>query len=62
MEKDLVDYFIKSTDSKFEKVDERFDKVEAKLDDLSNFKWKLIGGASAISTLVTLIVKIFFEK
>lgn len=55
MDKDLVEYFIQSTDK-------RFDKIERKIDDLSNFKWKLIGGASAISTIITLVVKIFFEK
>lgn len=44
--KDLIDYFIAHSDA-------RFDKIEQKVDDLLSFKWKLLGLATASSTLIS---------
>ena len=55
MDKDLVDYFIKETNKKFE-------KLEKKVDSLLQFKWQIIGGSVVISVLVTIAIQIIFHK
>lgn len=54
MEKDLLDYFIKRTD-------ERFDQLEEKIDTLIKFKWQIIGGAAIVSLMVTFAMQVFLK-
>lgn len=54
-EKDLVKYFIEHTD-------ERFEKVDRKLDELFAFKWKVIGIAVTLSSIVSFVIEIAFKK
>ena len=46
-DKDLLNYFIKETNK-------RFDKVDQKLDQLLEFKWRVVGGAIVVSVILTL--------
>jgi len=48
MNKELMDYYIKRSD-------ERFDKIESKIDKLGNFKWKIIGFSICTVFLFSLI-------
>lgn len=52
--KDLLEYFIKTTDA-------RFDKIDKKLDDLNSWKFKIIGGSIAISFIITIFIKMIFN-
>ena len=54
MDKDFVEYFI-------EKTDARFDKIEKKIDKLLQFKWQIIGGAGAMSLLITILLQVFIK-
>ncbi len=49
MDKELVNYFIEQTNLKFQ-------KVEHKLEELTAFKWKVIGMSAFASMLVHLAV------
>lgn len=51
---ELVRYFIDETNKKFE-------RLETKVDLLLKFKWEVIGGASAVSFLVAVLVQMFFK-
>lgn len=55
MDKQLMEYFI-------EKTDARFDKIDKKLDMLLHFKWQIIGGATAVSILVTVSLQLFIGR
>jgi hypothetical protein len=46
MDKSFIDYFMKQTN-------ERFDKIEGKLDELLTFKWQIIGGSVLLSLMLT---------
>lgn len=48
---DLVKYFINHTDS-------RFDRLEKKVERLLNFRWMLIGAASAASVVVSVVFEV----
>jgi len=54
MDKNLMDYFV-------ERTDERFDKLESKIDRLLEFKWQIIGGATALSAFVGIAIQLFFK-
>lgn len=49
--KELVDYFISETNDKF-------DKLENKVDQLLEFKWKIIGGSVGLSVIITVSFQI----
>ncbi len=49
--KELVDYFIEQTN-------ERFSILESKMDQLLEFKWRVVGGVVAASCLVTMIIQV----
>lgn len=34
---------------------QRLDKIEEKVDRLNSFKWRILGGAAALSTALTLL-------
>ena len=55
--KELVDYFIKETDKKFdrleEKVDDRFKTLDGKMDTILRTKYKIVGGTVAASLILT---------
>lgn len=44
----LLEYYIK-------KSDERFDRLEAKIDKLMGFKWRLVGAASGVSIVISVL-------
>lgn len=46
---DKMDYFI-------ERSDKRFDKIESKLDSLIEFRWRLVGGAAAVTTVISIVI------
>lgn len=54
MDKELITYFIKKTD-------ERFDKIEQKIDLVLKMKWEIAGGLAVLSVLVTIGVQIIFK-
>jgi hypothetical protein len=45
----------KRLDSLEQRVDQRFDRVEAKLSDLTKWKWKVAGGAAALTAIVGVV-------
>jgi hypothetical protein len=49
--KELVDYFIAETDKKYE-------RLERKVDQLLEFKWKIIGGSVGLSVFITVLFQI----
>lgn len=55
MNKELVDYFIEQTNA-------RFQSIETKLDQLFAFKWKIAGISLAVSTIVSLVVAVYFGR
>lgn len=54
MDKDLVEYFIAQTDLKFV-------RVEKKLEELTAFKWKVLGGVAVISAIVHLSIALLLK-
>lgn len=52
-DKELLEYYIKHSDS-------RFDKIDMKLDELIAFRWQIIGGSVVMSSLFTLVMNILF--
>jgi len=48
VDRDLIEYFIRHTD-------ERFEKLEAKIDSLIAFRFMLIGAAAAVSGIVSVL-------
>lgn len=55
MNQDKLDYFILRTD-------ERLKSMEHKIDRLIGFRWMLIGMASAISAVVSIIISAYFGR
>lgn len=53
--KDLINYFIVRTDL-------RFDRVEKQLEEVSRFRWQIIGGSVALSSLLSVAIAIYFGK
>lgn len=51
-EKDLLGYFIKRSD-------ERFDALEQKIDALTSFKFMFAGGLIAVNAIITLLIAIY---
>jgi len=49
---DKLEYFINRTD-------ERLQRIEDKVDHLEKWKLKVVGGAAALSALITFLVEIF---
>lgn len=49
--KDLIDYYI-------EHSDKRFDALEKKVDKVLSFRWMLIGAASGVSFVVSIVFKV----
>lgn len=43
-------------DSMEVKTDKRFDSLDVKVDSVIHLKWKILGGATVISSLLSLVV------
>lgn len=41
--------------------EKRFDQIEKKLDTLNEFKWRLAGGVTVLSLLLTIIIEVLKE-
>lgn len=54
MDNNLLAYFIEETNK-------RFDKIDRKLDELISFRLMLLGGAAALSAIVSLLIAIYFH-
>jgi hypothetical protein len=50
MDNELVKYFIEETNRKYEKLEE-------KVDQLLQFKWKIIGGSVIMSVVFTIVIQ-----
>lgn len=51
--KELVDYFIRETN-------EKFDKLDDKVNQLLEFKWKVVGSSIGVSLVITAVFQIGF--
>lgn len=58
---DLLERIVHETDRRFDRVHDRFDKIEHKLDTVLKFKWQIIGGATALSTVIGLALQFYFK-
>jgi len=54
MDNQLFQYFIEQTN-------DRFDKIDKKLDQLITFRLMLLGGAAALSAIVSVLIAMFFH-
>lgn len=52
MEKELIEYFIKKTDHRFDQVDRDFYRLEKKIDSLLAFKWQALGALLVINVII----------
>lgn len=59
--KELIDYFISETNKKFDAQNVRFDSVDEKLSQLIGFRSTLIGGAIAVSAIVSFVIELIFK-
>lgn len=61
-EREIVDYFIKATTSKFNRLDDRMDEMEkrihAKIDELQRFKFTWTGGLVMFNAMITVILTV----
>lgn len=48
---DLLKYYIKESDK-------RFDRLEVKIDKLMSFKWKLVGAATGASVVISVLFEV----
>ena len=59
--KDLLEYYIKENNQKFNRMEkhmeDRFDKLEKKLDNLNSFKLKFAGGMTVIVVVLQVVVR-----
>lgn len=51
----IDEYFIKRTD-------ERLVRIEEKLEQLIGYRWMLLGMASAISAIVSIIIAVYYGR
>ena len=56
--KDVLDYYIKHTDAKFDDLDKRLDTMEKMIGELNKFKWKITGVASVVIFVIELMMKV----
>ena len=49
MEEDKIDYFMRRTD-------DRMEIIEKKIDILLGFRWQIVGGSVAVSSIISLII------
>jgi len=50
-----VDLLYKVMVERFDGIDSKVDKLESKVDDLCNFKWKVIGFSSCVVGIISMI-------
>ena len=50
-QKDLLDYYIKH-------ADKRFDEIEKKVDKLISFRWMLIGASVSVSGIISIAIQL----
>ena len=59
---EITRYFMQVTSEKFSEVKERLDKIDDKMDQLIGFRWMLIGMATAVSSLTSLLITVYIKK
>lgn len=59
--KELVDYFISSTNERFTRLEDQNAKIIEKVDDLSSFRWRIIGGAGVVAILASAFFTILMK-
>lgn len=57
MDEQLLKYFIKQTDERFNKIDEEFERVNQKVDRLLLANARVTGAAIVISALLTVVIQ-----
>lgn len=60
MDRDLFDMYVKFTDEKMTSIDDRLERIEAKLQDLNQFKLKIVTISSVIVFIFQMAI-IFLE-
>lgn len=53
-----IDYFIARTEKDIDELKQSQDKLHEKVDTILEFKWQIIGGATAIAALVSLAISL----
>ena len=43
-------------------AERRFDAIESKVDALNQWRWRLAGGLTLVSVLISLSIKVLFER
>lgn len=49
MEEDKLDYYMRRTD-------DRMEIIEKKIDILLGFRWQIVGGSVAVSSIISLVI------
>lgn len=55
---DKLDYFIARTEKDIEEIKHSHCKLHEKVDQILQFKWQILGGASVIAALVSLAISL----
>jgi hypothetical protein len=50
-----IDLLYKVMVERFDSVDNKFEKIETKVDDLCNFKWKIIGFSTCAVSVISFL-------
>lgn len=50
--------FIEWEKTQHEKLDKRFDSLEMKVDQLREWRWRIVGGAAVVSAIVAAVVRL----
>lgn len=61
MDKDLVEYFIKETNIKFDKLDTKLNAVSNDVNEMLKFKWQIMGGSAVLAAAASLLVTILIN-
>ena len=58
MDGELERYFMQVTKEKFDEMSKRFDKIDEKLDTVVKFRWQIISGSLALSSLFSVVIAV----
>lgn len=56
-----LEEFKSSAEKQFSHIESRFNRLEAKVETIQHFKWKVIGGSTALSIVLAAAINLTFK-
>jgi tetrahydromethanopterin S-methyltransferase subunit G len=58
MDRQVAEYFMQVTKERFDGIEQRFNRIDDKLDQVVSFRWQIIGGSLALSSVLSVVIAI----